>query len=103
MLKMIKGLKKALVDKYNDIQADLVEARFVWTEPHSRRIVIELDIKKEIENGFTVIVEIMKICHMQGKTRVTFKENLSLCPDCCRTSTNFTWEALVQIRQHVIF
>ena len=103
MLKMIKGLKKALVDKYNDIQADLVEARFVWTEPHSRRIVIELDIKKEIENGFTVIVVIRKICHVQGKTRVTFKENLSLCPDCCRTSTIFTWEALVQIRQHVVF
>ena len=60
MLKMIKGLKRVVTFMHAQLQSDLVEARFIWTEPHSRRIIIELDIRKEIENGFSVVVW---ICH----------------------------------------
>ena len=38
------------------MKSELVDARFIWTEPHSRRIVVELDIKKELENRTSVIV-----------------------------------------------
>lgn len=38
LLKKIKGLK----------QVKLVEAKWVWTEAHSRRLKIELTIQKEI-------------------------------------------------------
>ena len=33
-----------------------MDARFIWTEPHSRRIIVELDIKKELENRTSIIV-----------------------------------------------
>lgn len=33
-----------------------MDARFIWTEPHSRRIIVELDIKKELENQANIIV-----------------------------------------------
>lgn len=100
---MIKGLKRVFLLFSHDDQSELKEARFIWTEEHSRRIIIELDIQKEIENGFAVVVDDCHFGMMQGKTRVTFKETFVVCPDCNRTSTNFTWEALVQIRQHVVF
>jgi len=40
LLKKIKGLK----------QVKLVEAKWVWTEAHSKRLKIELTIQKEVMN-----------------------------------------------------
>ena len=40
-----------------ELKSELVDARFIWTEPHSRRIIVELDIKKELENGASIIVD----------------------------------------------
>ena len=41
-----------------------MDARFIWTEPHSRRIILELELKKEIRNGFSVIVVFVELCHV---------------------------------------
>lgn len=43
-----------------------MDAHFIWTEPHSRRIIIELELKKEIHNGLTVIVGLVNIDHIVG-------------------------------------
>lgn len=82
-------------------QNDLIEARFIWTEPHSRRIIIELDLRKEIENGITVMVAFESTPHSQGKKRVTFMQHMIVCPECMRVLIEYSWEAVVQIRQHV--
>jgi len=39
-LKKIKGLNKV----------KLVDATFIWTEPHSRRIKLKITIQKEVEH-----------------------------------------------------
>lgn len=79
----------------------MIEARFIWTEPHSRRIIIELDLRKEIENGITVMVLFVQISDSKGKKRVTFSQHSILCPECLREVIEYAWEAVVQIRQHV--
>ena len=40
-LKLIKGLKRV----------KLIDAGFVWTEPHSRRIKVKLTVQKEVMNN----------------------------------------------------
>jgi nonsense-mediated mRNA decay protein 3 len=40
-LKQVKGLKRV----------KLVDAGFVWTEPHSKRIKVRLTVQKEVLNG----------------------------------------------------
>ena len=41
----IKKLKETLT------QVRLIDASFIWTEPHSRRIKIKLVVQKEIQEG----------------------------------------------------
>eukprot|EP00547_Thalassionema_nitzschioides_P003284 CAMPEP_0194222902 /NCGR_PEP_ID=MMETSP0156-20130528/34025_1 /TAXON_ID=33649 /ORGANISM="Thalassionema nitzschioides, Strain L26-B" /LENGTH=526 /DNA_ID=CAMNT_0038953873 /DNA_START=88 /DNA_END=1668 /DNA_ORIENTATION=- len=66
----------------------LVDAIFVWTEPHSMRIKIRLTVQTEIEN-----VKIQQRCVVE--LIIKFKQ----CPDCNREYTNRTWQAVVQLRQ----
>jgi nonsense-mediated mRNA decay protein 3 len=40
-LKNIRGMKSV----------KLLDAQFIWTEPHSKRIKVKLDIQKEIDKG----------------------------------------------------
>jgi len=40
-LKYVKGLKRV----------KMVDAAFIWTEPHSRRLKIKITIQKEVLNG----------------------------------------------------
>jgi nonsense-mediated mRNA decay protein 3 len=80
-LKTIKGLKRV----------KLIEAGFVWTEPHSRRIKVKLTIQKEVQNNTllqqTFVVEFVV-------------ENLQ-CDDCKKTYTPHLWHSQVQLRQRV--
>lgn len=80
-LKRINGLKEFKV----------VDAKFIWTEPHSKRIKVSLSIEKETFNG-TILRRTMVIVY---KIR-----NLQ-CPDCCEAATpRDHWKAIVQLRQH---
>ena len=81
LLKKIKGLK----------QVKLVEAKWVWTEAHSRRLKIELTIQKEI---------ISKTL-LQKKFLVEFEIINLQCEDCKKTFTPHIWTASVQVRQKV--
>ena len=40
-LKKVKGLKRV----------KLIDAQFIWTEPHSRRLKVKITVQKEIESG----------------------------------------------------
>jgi len=81
LLKKVKGLK----------QVKLVDANFVYTESHSRRIKIKITIQKEIHDG-TVL---------QNDILLEFSENYQQCDDCRKSYTPHIWTAAVQVRQKV--
>ena len=81
-IKRVKGLQKV----------KLVDAGFVWTEPHSKRLKVKLTIQAEVLNGAilqqTFVVEYVVESHM--------------CDQCSRVHANpDQWVACVQARQHV--
>jgi 60S ribosomal export protein NMD3 len=80
-LKKIKGLNK-------DVK--LVDARFVYTEPHSKRIKISLTVQKEVNHSI-----------LQQSFEVEFVVQNLQCRDCERSYTEHTWNAVVQVRQKV--
>jgi len=79
-LKKLKGLNKVR----------LVDAKFVWTEPHSRRIIVKLTIQKE---AFGAI--------MQQDFDVTYTVRTGMCDACQREAAKDTWNAVIQLRQKV--
>ncbi|KAG2439772.1 hypothetical protein HYH02_010649 [Chlamydomonas schloesseri] len=81
-IKKIKGLNKV----------KLVDAGFIWTEPHSKRIKVKLTIQAEVFNGAI----------LQQTFVVDYIVENNMCPDCNRQNANpNSWIACVQLRQHV--
>lgn len=80
-LRRLKGLNKVR----------LVDAAFIWTEPHSRRIRVKL----------TVQGEAMANTIIQQSFEVEYVVVAMQCPDCAKSYTTNTWRAAVQIRQKV--
>jgi len=80
-LKKLKGLNKVR----------LIDAAFVWTEPHSRRVKVKLTIQKEVLNGAI----------LQQAFVVEFVVNTQMCTDCHRQEAKDFWKANVQVRQKV--
>eukprot|EP01132_Coremiostelium_polycephalum_P003938 gene3938-4915_t len=80
-IKRIKGLNKV----------KLVDAGWVWTESHSRRLKVKLTIQKEVFSSAILqqifIVEFI----VQGQQ----------CDKCQRFEAKDTWNAVVQLRQKV--
>ena len=73
-------------------QVKLVDAGFIWTEPHSRRLKTKLTVQSEVFNGAilqqTFVVEYVVETHM--------------CPDCSKAAANpNTWTAVVQVRRQL--
>lgn len=80
-LKKITGLNKV----------KLIDAGFIWTEPHSRRIKVKLTIQKDVLNGVK----------LQQVFAVEFLIQNQQCDTCQRSYTDHTWRAQVQVRQKV--
>lgn len=80
-LKRLKGLQRV----------KLVDAAFLYTEPHSRRLKVKLTIQKEVTNGAV----------LQQVLIVEYVVQSSQCDDCKKTYTPHTWVAVVQVRQKV--
>lgn len=78
-LKRIKGLEKV----------HLVDANFVWTEPHSKRVKVKLTIQKEVL-GSTILEQVFV---------VEFTVHNQMCDDCRRQEASDYWKAVVQVRQ----
>ncbi|KAG8923400.1 hypothetical protein FRC02_011167 [Tulasnella sp. 418] len=80
-LKKLKGLNKVR----------LIDASFIWTEPHSKRLRVKLTIQKEVLSS-TILQQIFEIDYV-----ILYGQ----CPDCTRLAAKNTWKAVVQVRQKV--
>ncbi|GMK56739.1 hypothetical protein CspeluHIS016_0305790 [Cutaneotrichosporon spelunceum] len=69
----------------------LIDASFIWTEPHSRRIKLKITIQKEVLAN-TVL---------QQTFELTLVVHTGQCPQCTRLAAKNTWKASVQVRQKV--
>ncbi|MBA0739380.1 hypothetical protein Gogos_012658 [Gossypium gossypioides] len=70
----------------------LVNAEFIWTEPHSKRIKVKLKVQKEVLNG--AILEQSYV--------VEYVQQDNMCDSCTRFQANpDQWVASVQLRQRV--
>ncbi|KAI0230254.1 ribosome-binding protein [Massospora cicadina] len=80
-LKKLKGLKGAR----------LIDAGFIWTEPHLKRIKVKLTIQKES----------IASAILQQTFEVEFVVANQMCDDCTKIMAKNTWKASVQVRQKV--
>ena len=80
-LRRLKGLNKVR----------LIDASFIWTEPHSRRIRVKLSVQGEAMAN-TIIQQTFEVEYVVVAMQ---------CADCARSYTTNTWRANVQIRQKV--
>ncbi|KAI8913739.1 NMD3 family-domain-containing protein, partial [Powellomyces hirtus] len=81
-LKKLRGLNKVR----------LVDAGFIWTEPHSKRIKVKLTIQKEV---FAATI-------LQQVFVTEFIVASQHCEECQRVDAQLTWKAVVQVRQKVL-
>jgi nonsense-mediated mRNA decay protein 3 len=80
-LKKLRGLHKVRI----------IDASFIWTEPHSRRIKVKLTIQDSVSEGVV----------LQQSFEVEYVVAYQQCPDCAKSYTANTWRASVQVRQKV--
>lgn len=80
-LKKLKGLNKVR----------LIDASFIWTEPHSKRLRVKLTVQKEVLTS-TILQQIFE---------VEYVVQYGQCPDCTRLAAQNTWRAQIQVRQKV--
>lgn len=78
-LKRIPGLKR---------KVRLVDAAFIWTEEHSRRIKVKITIQKDVHG---VILQQILV--------VEFVVNNQCCDECQKLACNQAWTSCVQVRQ----
>ncbi|CAD5212336.1 unnamed protein product [Bursaphelenchus xylophilus] len=71
----------------------LVDAQFIWTEPHSKRVKVKMAVQKEV---FTNAV-------LQQSFIVEYVICGQVCEDCHRVQAKDYWRALLQIRQKCDF
>ena len=70
-------------------QVKLVDAGFIWTEPHSKRLKVKLTIQAEVFNGAI----------LQQTFVVEYVVENNMCPDCNRANANpNSWIACAQVR-----
>eukprot|EP00929_Paragymnodinium_shiwhaense_P002931 TRINITY_DN103272_c0_g1_i1.p1 TRINITY_DN103272_c0_g1~~TRINITY_DN103272_c0_g1_i1.p1 ORF type:complete len:520 (-),score=108.18 TRINITY_DN103272_c0_g1_i1:108-1667(-) len=81
-LKRIRGLTK-------DVR--LVDASFIWTEEHSKRIRVKITVQKEVAASSV----------LQQSMVVEFQVMNQQCDDCKKSFTPHTFNAIVQVRQKV--
>jgi len=69
----------------------LVDASWIWTEPHSMRLKVRLTIQKEVQKG-TIL---------QQAFTVVFIVRNQQCIECQAEFRQGSWKSLVQVRQRV--
>jgi nonsense-mediated mRNA decay protein 3 len=67
----------------------LVDASFIWTEPHSKRVKVKLTVQKEV---FANAV-------LQQSFVIEYVICGQVCEECHRVQAKDYWRALVQVRQ----
>ncbi|KAK4217746.1 NMD3 family-domain-containing protein [Rhypophila decipiens] len=69
----------------------IVDAKFIWTEPHSRRIKVKITVQDSVGEGLV----------MQQSFEVVYVVASQQCKDCAKSYTANVWRASVQVRQKV--
>ena len=80
-LRKLRGLNKVRI----------IDANFLWTEPHSKRIKVKITVQQEASEGVI----------MQQSFEVEYVVAGQQCPDCAKSYTANVWRASVQVRQKV--
>ena len=80
-LRKLRGLSKVRI----------IDASFLWTEPHSRRIKVKITVQQEAFQG-TILQQMFDVEYVVASQQ---------CPDCRKSFTANTWRAVVQVRQKV--
>ena len=80
-LRKLRGLSKVRV----------IDASFIWTEPHSRRIKVKITVQQEAFQD-TILQQTFDVEYV-----VAYYQ----CPDCAKSYTKNTWRSVVQVRQKV--
>ena len=78
----------AVTSNSSHARLQLIDAGWIWTEPHSMRLKLHVTVRTEVLN-VPVQQRVMIELHIQFR----------MCPDCNREYTNRTWQAVLQIRQ----
>lgn len=85
----VSGLHKA--NKHGGERVRLVDAKWIWTEPHSMRLKVQLTVQKEVQSG-TIL---------QQSFVVVFIVRNQQCIECQAEFRQGSWRSLVQVRQRV--
>ncbi|KGO63162.1 Uncharacterized protein PEX2_041760 [Penicillium expansum] len=80
-LRKLRGLNKVRI----------IDASFIWTEPHSKRLRLKITIQTEAFQGTIV----------QQQFEVEYVIANQQCAGCQKSYTHHSWEASVQVRQKV--
>lgn len=88
-LKNVNGLNKS--NGADGGKTRLVDAGWIWTEPHSMRLKVRLTIQKEVQTG-TIL---------QQSFVVVFVVRNQQCIECQAEFRQGSWKSLVQVRQRV--
>jgi nonsense-mediated mRNA decay protein 3 len=80
-LRKLRGLNKVRI----------IDASFLWTEPHSKRVKVKITVQQEAFEGAIV----------QQTFEVEYVVAGQQCPDCAKSYTANVWRASVQVRQKV--
>ena len=80
-LKKLRGLSKVRI----------VDAHFIWTEPHSRRIKVKITVQDSVSDGVL----------LQQSFEAVYVVAYQQCAECAKSYTPNTWRAVVQVRQKV--
>lgn len=87
-LKNVNGLNKST---NGGEKVRLVDAGWIWTEPHSMRLKVRLTVQKEVQTG-TIL---------QQSFVVVFIVRNQQCIECQAEFRQGSWKSLVQVRQRV--
>ena len=81
-LKKLRGLNKVRI----------IDAGFIWTEPHSRRIKVKITIQDSVGEGVL----------LQQTFEVVYVVSTQQCSECAKSYTANVWRACIQVRQKVL-
>lgn len=84
------GLLGMCLKKVHGLEsAKILDAKWLWTEPHSKRLKISINVEKEVLEKVVV-----RQCAV-----VTFTEKSKMCMECVYDNTAHNWSTCIQIRQ----
>mmetsp|Transcript_5364 Transcript_5364/g.7967 ORF Transcript_5364/g.7967 Transcript_5364/m.7967 type:complete len:594 (+) Transcript_5364:95-1876(+) len=91
-LKNVPALSSSNSYRSNGLSSvTLLDASWIWTEPHSMRLKLRLTIRADVGESPRCVT-------VQQRVPIEFHVHWGQCKDCKREYTNRTWQAVVQLR-----